>query len=67
MSSIICKEVEGKEFYEREIDVLLRELKENLKKEMIRELTENYILDFTFTLPTGQTVKVQAKFAKLRA
>jgi hypothetical protein len=27
-------------------------------------LVNNYVLDFTFTLPTGQTVKVQTRFVK---
>jgi len=34
---------------------------------VINLLVNNYVLDFTFTLPTGQTVKVQARFVKLQA
>jgi len=37
---------------------------EDIKDMILKELEENYYLEFTFTLPTGQVVKVQAKLKK---
>jgi len=37
---------------------------EDLKNKVLEELADKYYLEFTFTLPTGQVVKVQAKLKK---
>ena len=37
---------------------------EDIKDMILKELEENYYLEFTFTLSTGQVVKVQAKLKK---
>jgi hypothetical protein len=39
---------------------------EDLKNIILNELERNYVIEFTFTLPTGQTIKVQAKLTKVR-
>jgi len=38
---------------------------EDLKDKVLEELADKYYLEFTFTLPTGQVVKVQAKLKKV--
>jgi hypothetical protein len=37
---------------------------EDLKNKILEELANNYYLEFTFTLPTGQVITVQAKLKK---
>ncbi len=38
---------------------------EDLKEAVLRELAENYYIEFEFTLPTGQVIKVGAKLEKV--
>jgi len=38
---------------------------EDLKDKVIEELANNYYLEFTFTLPTGQSITVKAKLKRL--
>jgi hypothetical protein len=59
--SVICYVVDGKEICEREIDILLR----NLKDTILKELAEKYYIEFEFTLPTGQSIKVKAQLKKM--
>jgi hypothetical protein len=37
---------------------------EDLKNIILKELGEKYYIEFTFTLPTGQTIKVTAKLKR---
>jgi hypothetical protein len=37
---------------------------EDLKSIILKELEEKYYVEFTFTLPTGQTIKVNAQLLK---
>jgi hypothetical protein len=38
---------------------------EDLKNAILNELANNYVFEFTFTLPTGETMKVRAKLEKV--
>jgi hypothetical protein len=37
---------------------------EDIKELIIKELVENYYIEFNFTLPAGQVIKVSAKLKK---
>jgi hypothetical protein len=38
---------------------------EDLKNIILNELANNYVIQFTFTLPTGQTITVKAQLQKV--
>jgi len=48
-----------------ERNATLEDLLEDLKDKVIEELANNYYLEFTFTLPTGQSITVKAKLKRL--
>ena len=59
--SVTCYVADGKEVCEREIDILLRQLKDTI----LKELAEKYYIEFELTLSTGQSIKVKAQLKKI--
>ena len=45
----------------RVLDAVIQEIASKIES----DLENNYVISFTFTLPTGQTIKVDAKLTKV--
>ncbi len=62
MSSYVYDEKENRWRSDREIE--LENIKNKIIDELLNQLINNYYIEFTITLPTGQTITVKASLKK---
>jgi len=61
--SIVCRTEDNQVICEREEEIRARKLKEEVIREILNNLENKYVIEFTFTV-AGQTITVQAKLKK---